>query len=260
MIYWEEDFCKCLADKGYYVIRFDNRDSGLSTIFKEKGIPNVKDAIFDCQKEMKVNPPYRLDEMADDAVGLLDALRIDTAHICGMSMGGMIAFIIGYRHPLRALTLTSIMSGFAHPSRPVLDSKSVDYFLTSVPEDYASYIRKDIALWKTINGNGYLVDENQLKKLAGQAFENGIYPGGTARQLVALISHQFLKSDLGSISAQTLLIHGAKDPVSPIVNSKGLLSIIPNTQLLVFDKMGHRLPKELWPEIIDAISSQATEK
>ncbi len=253
MIYWEEEFCEQLADKGLYVIRFNNRDSGFSTVFQENGWPDAMEALSAKLKGKKVTAPYSLEDMADDTVGLLDVLRIASAHVCGMSMGGMIAQIIGYRHPSRITSLIIIMSGSGNPDLPDYNPEMIKLLSAPPPPTKNAYIKQSIDTRKALNDVRSLPDEKRLRLLAGQAFDNGIHADGTARHLVAMLAHKYRKSDLELITVPTLVIYGADDPMVSVEGVQDIATTIPDSKLMVFDKMGHSIPKKLWPDMINAI-------
>jgi pimeloyl-ACP methyl ester carboxylesterase len=250
---WEDSFCDRLAERGRHVVRFDNRDSGLSTIFKEKGAISIKDAYIMNQSKKSMEPPYRLKEMADDAIGLLNALRINSAHICGMSLGGMIACIAGYRHPRRVMTLASIMNGFNCLTILTLEAITIDCILSSSPNPDSSGFKENLDAWRTICGPKYPLDENQLKNRIRQAKNNIVNPEGTARQLMAFLSHQFRKANLESISAPTLLITSSDDSGVFPNEDEDIIGPIPNTCQLKIDETDGNSPDRYQEVIVDAL-------
>ncbi len=252
MVFWNEEFCQRLADHGLYVIRFDNRDVGLSTKFEEAGMPDVVATLTASLQDQKVKVPYSLDDMADDAVGLLDVLGIDKAHICGASMGAAIAQIIGYRHPSRVLSLISIMGSTNNPDLPQAKPELIKLLLAPAPEEREEHINS------VLNGLHFLwgslaFDEEDMRKRAELEFDRAFYPQGMARQMVAILSHGNRKPRLNSVAAPTLVIHGAEDPLVPLEAGKDTAEAIPGAELLIIDRMGHCLPREAWPQIIKAI-------
>jgi pimeloyl-ACP methyl ester carboxylesterase len=250
MIFWEVEFCELLAKKGHFVIRFDNRDIGLSTKFEEAGIPDIMAAM----KGEPVNLAYSLDDMADDAVGLLDALGIGKAHICGASVGGMIAQVISYRHPERVLSLTSIMSGTGNPGLPQIKPDILAAIYKPVPEGREAFIEHSVNLWRTLWSPGFPFDEKRLRKVMAESYDRSYYPQGMARQSAAVIAHGYRRSSIASIKIPTLVIHGADDPLMSVEGGKETAHLIPGANLLIIEGMGHDMPKEAWPEIVDAIS------
>ncbi|MCP4756227.1 MAG: alpha/beta hydrolase [Proteobacteria bacterium] len=255
MIHWEEDFCKQLADEDLYVIRFDNRDIGLSQHFDELGIPDVMGAVAASMEGKEIESSYSVDDMADDAVGLLDALNIDKAHICGASMGGMITQTVGIRHPARVMSLVSIMSSTGNPELPQSKPEAMEVLLTPSPEERNAYIERSVENNKVIGSPGFSFDEKRVREIAGQAFDRSFHPQGIARQTVAIIAHGNRKPALASVRAPTLVIHGADDPLVPIEGGQDTVDAIPGAELLVIDGMGHNLPQETWTQIVGAISN-----
>jgi pimeloyl-ACP methyl ester carboxylesterase len=250
MIGWEEDFCKQLADKGLFVIRFDNRDVGLSTKFEEAGIPDIMAAM----RGKDFQAPYTLEDMADDAVGLLDALGIEKAHICGASMGAMITQVIGYRHPQRVLSLIPIMGTTGDPSLPPAKPEAFEMLVTPAPEQRDAYIENAVAMWKIFWGT-LEFDEETVRNRATLSYDRAFYPPGIARQHAAIIATGNRKPRLSSITAPTLVIHGSEDPLLPVEHGRDTAKAIPGAEILIVEGMGHCLPKAVWPQVVDAIAN-----
>ena len=238
LIDWDEEFLALLVEKGLFVIRFDNRDTGLSTKFEEGGIRDMR---------------YTLDDMADDAVGLLDALGIEKAHICGVSMGAMITQIIGYRHPTRVLSLINIMGSTGAPELPAARPDALKMLITPAPKQRDAYIEHAVLMWKTFWGS---LDFNEefLRKKAAASYDRAFYPQGIARQHAAIIKSGNRRPGLASITAPTLVIHGSEDPLLPLDHGKDIADSIPGAEMLIIDGMGHCLPRAAWPLIADAIA------
>lgn len=254
LIFWDEELCEQLAQQGHYVIRFDNRDVGLSTKFEEAGVPDIVQTIETLMQGETVNPAYTMEDMANDAVGLLDALGIEKAHICGMSMGGMIAQTIAINHPQRILSLISIYSHTGNPELPQPKPEAMKFLLTPPPEDREANIEHTLKLFRTISGSGFPLDEDWIRKVAGQAYDRAFYPQGVGRQFVAILTQKNRKPELGSVSVPTLVIHGADDPLVPVEGGKDTAEAVPGSELIIIDGMGHDLPHGgAWPQIIDAI-------
>jgi len=259
LIEWHEEFCEGLAGKGHYVIRFDNRDTGLSQKFEEMGVPNIIQAVEAYMQGKTVTAPYTLEDMADDAVGLLDALSIDQAHICGMSMGGMIAQTIAIRHPLRTLSLISIYSTTGNPDLPPPEPKALEVLIEAPPEERQAYIDYLVRTFRIIAGSGFPFDEDFHRQLAEKAFDRAFYPQGTGRQLMAVMAQENRKPALASVSVPALVIHGSDDPLVPVECGKDTADAIPGAELLIIEGMGHDLPPGSgWPKILDAIVAFVT--
>jgi pimeloyl-ACP methyl ester carboxylesterase len=254
LIDWDEKLCQQLAQQGHYVIRFDNRDAGLSSKIEEAGVPDIMQTIEAQMKGETINPPYTIEDMADDAVGLLDALGIEKAHICGMSMGGMIAQTIAINYPKRVLSLISIYSGTGDPEEPQPKPEAMEFLLTPPPEEREEYIEHGIKLFSTISGPGFPYDDEWLRNFIAQSYDRAYNPEGTARQLVAIMAQKNRRPALKSLSAPTLVIHGADDPLVLVEGGKNTAADIPGSKLMIIDGMGHDLPHGgAWPQIIDAI-------
>jgi pimeloyl-ACP methyl ester carboxylesterase len=233
------------------VIRFDNRDIGLSTKFEKAGIPDMMAVM----KGEPANLAYTLEDMADDAVGLLVALGIEKAHICGASVGGMIAQVISYRHPERVLSLTSIMSSTGNPELPQIKSDILAEVYKPVPDERKAYIEHHVNMWRKLWSPGFPFDEKRLRTLMAESYDRSYYPQGMARQSAAALAHGYRKPSIASIKTPTLVIHGDKDPFMSVEGGKETAQLIPGAKLLIIEGMGHDMPKEAWSKIIDAIST-----
>jgi pimeloyl-ACP methyl ester carboxylesterase len=254
MIGWDEELCKEWARKGLYVIRFDNRDVGLSTKLKEAGIPDVMAVMTAGMNGEKVDVPYTLDDMADDTVGLLDALKLDKAHICGISMGGAIAQTISFRHPSRVRSMTQVYSTTGNPDLPKPKPEIMELLLTPPPKEREAYVNYMIRLYRTIAGPGFPFDETWHRNLAGRSHDRAFYGPGKARQYAAIVAHGNRKPLLASITAPTLVIHGADDPLIPVSGGRDSAEAIPGAELLVIEGMGHDMPHgSAWPTIVEAV-------
>ena len=254
MIAWHEGFCELLAAKGHYVIRFDNRDVGLSTKFEAAGVPNIMQMRADAAEGKPIQAPYLLSDMAADAAGLLDALKIDAAHIVGASLGGMVAQQFVIDHPQRTLTLTSIMSTTGNPELPAPKPEAIARLLTPAPMDREGNIAYRLATAKIIGSLPELIDEAFVLANAARAYDRAFYPAGTVRQMVAVTASPNRKSALANVKAPTLVIHGEIDPLVPLTGGIDTHEAIAGSELLVVPKMGHDQPKSLWPTLADAIA------
>jgi pimeloyl-ACP methyl ester carboxylesterase len=256
MIHWDDDLCQDLAKRGHYVIRFDNRDVGLSTKFDEAGVPNLVETFGRIIQGKKIKPPYTLDDMADDAVGLLDALGIRKAHICGMSMGGMIAQTIAIRHLSRVLSLISIYSTTGNPEVLQAKPEVIGLLIAPPPAEREAFIEHMLRLFKTIAGPGFAVDEKWTRKIMAESYDRCFYPQGMARQLVAILTHGNRGPALASVKVPTLVVHGTSDPLVPVEGGKDTAKAIPGAQLMLIEGMGHDLPHGgAWPRIVEAIAA-----
>ena len=258
MIRWDDVFCQLLAAQGYWVIRFDNRDVGLSTKFDDSGIPNVIQLLQAVQMRKSMDVPYLLKDMASDAVGLLDKLGIDSAHIVGASMGGMIAQTIAIQYTNRVRTLTSIMSSTGHTDLPQPTPEAMAVLLKQPPSDRAEYIESSVESSRVLHGTKYPLNEKYVREYAGRAYDRCYYPEGTTRQLAAVLASGSRREALRSINTPTLVIHGDVDPLVPVEGGKDTAESIPGAELLIIEGMGHSIPEEVAGDVITAIARHAS--
>jgi pimeloyl-ACP methyl ester carboxylesterase len=256
MIGWDEKLCKEWVKRGLYVIRFDNRDVGLSTKMEESGVPDLKAAMTAAVNGEKVKAPYTLADMADDAVGLLDALKIDKAHICGISMGGAIAQTIAFRQPSRVRSMTQVYATTGNPQLPQPKPEIMKILLTPPPEGREAYVDYQLKLYKTIAGPGFPFDEVWHRNLAGRSYDRAFYALGKARQFMAILAQGNRKPFLSSITAPALVIHGADDPLVLVQGGMDSAEAIPGAELMIIPGMGHDMPHgSAWPIIVEAVSA-----
>ena len=260
MIAWEEGFCELLAARGYRVIRFDNRDVGQSTLFTQAGVPDVGKLLMQALGGHAVGAgsvPYTLADMADDAVGLLDALSIESAHIVGASMGGAIGQETALRHRRRVRTLVSIMATSGAPGLPPPRPEALNLLLTPTPTDRAAYIERYLRVMKVLRAGAFPDEELRDADRAARAFERGINPSGYARQLAAIIASGSRRERLTLLRAPTLVIHGDADPLVPIECGIDVARAVPDASMVTIEHMGHALPAAAWPRIVNAIAEHA---
>lgn len=254
LLFWDAGFCELLAQKGLFVIRFDNRDAGLSTKFDEAGVPDIMAAIKSAMEGKHIAATYSLDDMADDCVGLLDALHIEKAHICGASMGGMIAQVVSYRHPQRVLSLTSIMSNTGNPHLSQGQPDAIAAVVATPPSEREAYIEHNLKIWQKIWSPGFPFEKERARTYLEKSYDRSYYPQGMARQNMAILSCGDRRASLSSIKVPTLVIHGSGDPLIPIEAGKDTARVISGADLLIIEGMGHDLPTGSWSEIVNAIS------
>ncbi|MHA1687965.1 MAG: alpha/beta fold hydrolase [Promethearchaeota archaeon] len=257
MVAWEPEFCQKLVNKGFYVIRFDNRDVGLSTKFEEAGVPNIMQLILTAQRGEKIEAPYTLDDMADDAAGLLKALGFEKAHVCGASMGAMITQVLAIRHPEKVLSITSIMGSTGNPELPHARPEAMQVLLKPAPTDRDAYIEDSIRRRRILYGSGFPFDEEKARKLAELSYDRCFNPQGIMRQMAAILAAGNRKSMLSRIKCPTLVIHGGDDPLVPVEGGKDTAESIEEAELLIIEGMGHSLPVECWDQIVEAIAKNA---
>ncbi len=253
MIVWPEDFCELLASRGYYVIRFDNRDCGRSTHLDHVAPPTAVELAtrrFD-------GLGYCLGDMASDAVALLDHLAVETAHVVGASMGGMIAQTLAISHAPRTLSLTSIMSntGSLRSGQPAL--AMWPRLLRPLPSDRQRFVNRMAALLRAAGSPGFEVDEREQESMLALSHDRGFSRDGYRRQLGAVMAAGNRAAALGNISIPTLVIHGRADRLVSPSGGRATAAAIPGSSLLELGGMGHDLPRELWPLMVDAISANA---
>ena len=257
MIAWDEEFCEQLAKRGYFVIRFDNRDIGLSTKFPQHGTPDLMALLGQALMGRSVAAPYTLRDMAADAIGLLDALGIARAHVVGASMGGAIGQEMAIHHGERLLSLTSIMSSTGDPSLPQASPEAMAVLLSPPPTDRESYFASYKRTWAVLRGPGFPLDEARDLERAARAWDRGLNPPGVARQMAAILASGNRTSALSSVRVPTLVIHGDADPLVRHEGGVATAKAIPGARLLTINGMGHALPISMWPQLIDAIAAHA---
>jgi pimeloyl-ACP methyl ester carboxylesterase len=252
MVAWHEDFCAKLVGEGFYVVRFDNRDIGRSTHLDGAPTPTLRQLLMR-------RPPaaYRLEDMAGDTVGLLDALGIDAAHIVGASMGGMIAQMLAATRPERVLSLASIMSttGSRRVGQPAW--RVMPIFLRQAPRERDAFIAHTELLFKTIGSSGIQRDDEELREVAALMYDRGLDPAGTSRQLAAIIASGNRTPALRRITAPTVVIHGTADRLVRPSGGRATAKAIAGSKLVKVDGMGHDLPRAAWDQIVAAIVSNA---
>ena len=252
MVAWEEEFCQQIADRGHFVIRFDNRDCGLST--KLHGVDSNSDAvIMAAMMETEMPPaPYTLSDMAADAMQVLDHLNIERAHIMGASMGGMIAQTVAIEHPHRVKTLISVMSQPGELTVGQPTQEAMELIVTPAPSDRDEYIAF-APKWQLWQSKKYRSDEVSRRN-AIRDFDRSNYPEGGPRQMAAIYASGSRAEGLQKLQIPTLVIHGTEDQLITPSGGERTAELIPNSTLLMVDDMGHDLPQPLWPLYVDAIS------
>ncbi len=249
MIRWDDAFCQAIASQGRWVIRFDNRDVGLSTKFDEAGTPSIMSLI----QGQKVNVPYKLKDMTADAVGLLDTLRIKAADIVGVSMGGMIAQTMAIHYPERVRTLTSIMSSTGNPKLPQATPEAMEVLLAPPASNRIEYITSQLKAAKVLHGSYYPLNEEYVRNYSERSYDRCYHPPGFSRQLGAILASGSRNEALAEVEIPTLVIHGSIDPLIPVEGGKDTAKSIPDAKLLIIEGMGHSFPIEVVPQILQAI-------
>jgi pimeloyl-ACP methyl ester carboxylesterase len=258
LILWPLELVHGLVDRGFRVIRFDNRDIGLSEKV-DAPVPNLALNMFGSRLGFAVKAPYTLHDMAHDTVGLLDALEIQNAHIVGASMGGMIAQVIAAAHPERTLSLTSIMSTTGEPrvSMPSLGIVKKVFFSRPKRAGRGDVIDYYIALYQAIGSPGFDRDEVLMREMITGVVERSYHPAGVARQTAAILATGDRSPMLRHITAPTLVIHGDADPLVPLAGGIDTAKKIAGSRMEIIPGMGHDLPQQLIPRFVELIGDHA---
>jgi len=252
LIGWDERFCQMLAERGRHVIRYDNRDVGLSTHFDGQGVDIP--AIFRARKGEGSMPavPYTLHDMAADGIGLLDALGIDSAHIAGMSMGGMIVQTMAIDHPTKVRSMTSIMSHTGENDYGRSTKEANAALMSAPPLERAAYITHTVTNGRLWSSPRYY-DEGAAGARAGASYDRMFYPEGSPRQMAAIMSVGDRADGLRALDTPTLVIHGRADTLITPSGGERTAELVPGANLLMLADMGHDLPEPLWPLLVDAV-------
>ena len=253
MILWDEDFCEALAERGHFVVRYDNRDVGLSTKFEDAGEPDLMSMMLD--PGAACEPAYTLDDMAADGVALLDALEIDSAHVCGASMGGMIVQTMALRHRDRLRSMTSIMSTTGNKDLPPADPAVSARLVMEAPRNREEAIDRAVETFKVIGSPGFDFDEVAVRDKAARGYDRCFLPAGQARQLAAILSQPNRVPELQQLDLPCLVIHGTADPLVSVEGGKDTASAIPGAELWLVEGVGHDLPKAIQGALADRITA-----
>ncbi|MFQ3206780.1 MAG: pimeloyl-ACP methyl ester carboxylesterase [Glaciecola sp.] len=253
MIHWSDQFCQLLASNKFRIIRFDNRDIGESTWLTDYPKPSTWDFISNSLFNKKVNAPYLLDDMADDTLALMDALSVDKAHIVGVSMGGMIAQCMALKSPNRISSLTSIMSTTGNRSLPKAKIRVIVKLLKPLAKEIEPYVAQNLDVWLMLHGKHFPFDRESVEKVIRYSQQRGVNPAGVARQLSAIIDSEDRTLRLQKLQIPSLIIHGDIDPLVPVECGIATAAAIPGATLKILEGMGHTLPVQLWPQIVEDI-------
>lgn len=247
LISWPEGFCHGLTNEGFRLIRFDNRDSGLSSKMNHYGKPNLQHAFFRSLFHLPMLSGYTLYDMAKDATGLMDGLGIERAHIVGASMGGMIGQIIAGLNPHRVLTLTSIMTTSGRPGLPgpTLAASNAMFSRPRNPQDINSVVEHFMHLFKVIGSPAYPTPDEELRARITASVKRNPSFSGTMRQVMAVAASGDQTALLRTIKAPTLVIHGTRDPLVPIACGRDIARLVPGAVMQEIDGMGHDFPPAL---------------
>ncbi|MDX6601103.1 MAG: hypothetical protein QOF13_305 [Solirubrobacterales bacterium] len=254
MLAWDEEFCALLAERGFRVVRFDNRDIGHSTMLDDAGVPSRRD-LFLGRRE---SAAYLLSDMADDAVGLMDHLGIGSAHVAGVSMGGMIGQTLAIEHRDRVRSLVSMHSttGSRRVGTPTF--KAFALMLAEAPRGRDAFIERIIKTYKLIGSPAYPMNEERLRRVAGEMYDRSHNPRGVIRQLHAISASGNRTAALGKVDLPVTVIHGTRDALIRPSGGRATARAIPGARLHIFEGMGHDLPRELWPSFADDFAATAS--
>ncbi len=256
MVAWPDGLCHKLAAQGFYVVRFDNRDIGLSTPFDHLGVPNIPWQFVKYEMRLPIQAPYLIDDMADDAAGVLDALKLAPAHVVGASMGGMIGQSLSARYPDKVRTLTSIMSTTGRRSlpKPTFAARSAMLTPPAKRGDIEGGIQRMVKLFRTIGGRIKDTDAD-LRALCERHVRRSSRPAGMARQLLAVAASGNRSATVQRITVPTLVIHGSDDPLLPPAHGEDTARLVKGSRLVMIEGMGHDLPIPLHDRLADEIGA-----
>lgn len=253
MLAWQEPFCAMLAERGFRVVRFDNRDIGRSTMIDSAGVPRRVDML----RGRRSSAPYLLSDMAADTVGLMDHLGIESAHVVGASMGGMIGQTLAIEHPERTRSLVSIMSTTGSKRDGMPTWRAWGVLLSRFPHDRAAYVERAVKTFGVIGSPAFPTDEQRVRDLAGAMHDRSHRPAGILRQMHAISASGNRTRALGELSLPVTVIHGTRDPLIRPSGGRATAKAIPGARLRMVEGMGHDFPEALWPLFVDEIADTA---
>jgi pimeloyl-ACP methyl ester carboxylesterase len=255
LTWWEPEFCDLLAAHGFYVIRYDNRDIGRSTVLTTARVR--RSALVRGYVRRTTAVPYTMSDLAHDAVGLLDHLHIEQAHICGISMGGMIAQTIAIEHADRVVSLISIMSTTGRRSVGWQDPRLLPQLVVNRSRSKEDYVASSARTWRFIGSPDYPIETSVSRERAADTYDRGVTAPGVFRQMLAVVTQPDRTVALGRVRVPTLVIHGLNDRMVHVSGGRATARAVPGAELLLIPGMGHDLPEALWPTIVDAIARTA---
>lgn len=254
LIQWDERFCDRLVEAGHSLVLFDNRDVGLSTHCDAAGAPDLARILAARAAGAPPDVAYTLSDMAADLIGVMDALGLESAHVAGMSMGGMIVQQAAILFPSRLRSLTSIMSTTGEPGLPGPTPEAALALSTPPPHERAAYIDYSTRTQRSFSGRGFPFDEVRWRGLAGRVFDRAFDPTGIARQMAAVVASGSRHEALAQVTTPALVLHGSDDPLIPPAGGEATARAIPGARLHRIEGMGHDLPEGAWPEIVSLIA------
>jgi pimeloyl-ACP methyl ester carboxylesterase len=253
MLGWDEAFCSLLADRGFRVVRFDNRDIGRSTKLDAAGVPSR----LDMMSGRRATAPYLLRDMAKDTIGLMDHLGVSSAHLVGASMGGMIVQTAAIEHSERVRSLVSIMSTTGSRWTGLPSWRAMSVLLGAPPRDREAAVERGIRTFKVIGSPGFPFEEDRIREIVGRSYDRGHNPAGVARQLHAITASGDRTKALRNVRVPATVIHGKRDHLVRPAGGRATARAIPGARLKMIDGMGHDLPRELWPSFVEEIAATA---
>jgi pimeloyl-ACP methyl ester carboxylesterase len=260
MTAWPLSFCRGLADRGFYVVRYDNRDVGLSEKMLTARIPSTLDMMLKAGINRPLKVSYKLDDMATDALELMNALNLNQAHVVGVSMGGMIGQVLAAKHSSRICSLTSIMSSSGDPNLPRASKKVTRALLKRYLGLVKPGLKSTIAFQRLIGSPGFPQSDDELNEKVRAAFQRSFYPPGFARHMAAIMASGSRVELLKAIKTPSLVIHGRDDVLVPLACGVDTARQIPNAALKIIDGMGHNLPESLVPILTDLVADHVLAK
>jgi pimeloyl-ACP methyl ester carboxylesterase len=257
LIFWPESFCTSLSQRGFEVIRFDHRDVGLSSHVAVSEPIRIGRLMWRRLLGLRIRAPYTLEDMANDVGGLISALGLESAHVVGISMGGMIGQVLALRHPQRVRTLTSIMSHSGSRLSGLGSLRALRVLCRTLPADREGYIEWHLRLFRTIGSSGFAFDAEAVRELAGLAFDREPRPKALRRHLAAILASGSRRVALRSLRVPTLIVHGTADRLVRPRAARALARTIPQSSLLWIEGLGHDLPRDTWETVIEGIDAHA---
>jgi pimeloyl-ACP methyl ester carboxylesterase len=256
LVAWPESFCGNLAAKGHFVVRFDNRDVGLSSKLDDLGVPDIFEIFAAAQEGKALESPYALSEMAADTIGLMDALNLEMAHVCGLSMGGMIAQMMAIEYPRRIISLISMQSSTGAPGLPEAEPQAMEAMVAPPPIERDAYIQHMADVYRAFAGGSDKYDERLQNEISAASHDRSFYLMGFTRQLAAIVACGSRKDALAAIKVPTLVIHGSHDALLPLAHGKDTAEAVPGAKLVIIKGLGHGMVyPALWDEIIETIAA-----
>ena len=255
---WKDDFVDMLVARGYYAIKMDNRDIGLSQKFTDHGLPDFSRIVADKAAGRTPDLAYTMSDMAADGIALLDHLGIDKAHVCGFSMGGMIVQLMAIEHPDSVLSMTTIMSNTGNPDLPRATDAAMKALTTPRPDaltDREGFIRSRVETDQVIGSPAYPIPEEELRAHAEADLDRSYHPTGFARQYAAILASRDRRAELKKLTMPVSVVHGTEDPLVPLAGGRDTAENCPTAELFEIPGMGHNFPREVYESVLDGIES-----